>query len=227
VTKTDTAAPAPRAAPKAAYLDAAARERQIVAAAIAFVARRGLYFTTRELADEIGISQPLLYRYFASKADLMNRIYDEVYLKRWDPRWLVALADRAVPVRDRLSAYLRDYTAAILDENWIRIFMASALADPSLSRRYLDMLHESTFPLILEEIAEEAGVELRPDPAAQGLARDVVWGFHSSFFYLGVRKFIYRLPIPEDLDALIALRVAVFLDGMTAAGLTALAEPRR
>lgn len=198
------------------YLDAADREKQILDFAITFVARNGLNFTTRQLADALGISQPLLYRYFKNRDELLKKIYDEVYLSRWDENWNVQLADRSVPVRDRLVRYLKAYTAAILDERWIRIFIASALEDPQISNRYLGLLHESTFPLIYREVAAEADVALPAGVEFEELAREIVWGFHSSFFYLGVRKYIYRNKIPQDLGPIIEVRVDVFVSGLSA-----------
>lgn len=196
------------------YLDAADREQQILDFAISFVAQRGLSFTTRELAEALGVSQPLLYRYFKTKDDLLKKIYDEVYLSRWDTSWDTELADRSVPIRERLARYLKAYTNAILDERWIRIFIASALEDPQISKKYLGLLHETTFPLIFREVAAEAGLEPSNDPASKELAIEIVWGFHSSFFYMGVRKFIYRNKIPDDLDPVIEARVDVFVSGL-------------
>ena len=196
------------------YLDAADREQQILEFAIDFVAQRGLRFTTRELADALGVSQPLLYRYFKNRDDLLQKIYDEVYLKRWDPAWNAQLADRSLSIRDRLVRYLTAYTEAILDERWIRIFIASALEDPQITKKYLGLLHETTFPLIFAEVAAEAGVAAPTGPQADELAIEIVWGFHSSFFYMGVRKYIYRNTIPDDLDLIIRARVDVFVSGL-------------
>jgi len=202
------------AKPARKYLDAADREQQILEFAIDFVAQRGLRFTTRELADALGVSQPLLYRYFKNRDDLLQKIYDEVYLKRWDPAWNAQLADRSLSIRDRLVRYLRAYTEAILDERWIRIFIASALEDPQITKKYLGLLHETTFPLIFAEVAAEAGVSAPTGLQADELAIEIVWGFHSSFFYMGVRKYIYRNEIPDDLDLIIRARVDVFVSGL-------------
>ena len=57
-----------------------ARERQIVEGAVAYFAEVGLDGHTRELARRLGITQPLLFRYFPTKAALIERIYEEVYL---------------------------------------------------------------------------------------------------------------------------------------------------
>lgn len=207
---------APGSAAPQRYLDAASREEQIVHAAIEFVADRGFAFTTRELAKALGVTQPLLYRYFRNKDALVERIFEEVYMRRWRPEWNDLLKDRSTSLQERLETYLRQYTASILEKNWIRIFIMSAFDDPVISRRYLDLLHRETFRIILEEIAHAAGRPVPDDPARQETARELIWGFHSSFFYLGVRKYIYQMEIPEDLDGIIHIRVKTFLDGMAA-----------
>ena len=55
------------------------REQQIVDEAIQFFAEVGFGGRTRELAKRIGITQPLLYRYFPTKEELIDRVFDEVF----------------------------------------------------------------------------------------------------------------------------------------------------
>ncbi len=54
----------------------------IVREAVSFFAEHGFEGQTRELARRLGITQPLLYRYFPDKAALIDRVYREVFLDR-------------------------------------------------------------------------------------------------------------------------------------------------
>ena len=63
------------------------RERLIVEAAVRFFAENGFEGQTRKLAASLGITQPLLYRYFPSKEALIERVYQEVFIGRWNPDW--------------------------------------------------------------------------------------------------------------------------------------------
>src|SRR3954469_24566142 len=83
------------------------RRRQIVEAAVAFFSEVGFEGGTRALADRLGITQPLIYRYFPTKDDLIKAVYDEVFVKRWRPEWEALLSDRDIPVRDRLKEFYR------------------------------------------------------------------------------------------------------------------------
>ena len=62
------------------------REREIVRGAVAYFAEVEFEGSTRDLAARIGVTQPLPYRYFPSKDALLDRVYQEVYLGRWDPQ---------------------------------------------------------------------------------------------------------------------------------------------
>src|SRR6185369_6895026 len=88
------------------------REQQIVDKAIEHFATHGFSGSTRELAKRIGVTQPLLYRYFPSKEALIDRVYHEVY--RWDPAWERLIADRDIPLHERLSSLYKAYSHVIL-----------------------------------------------------------------------------------------------------------------
>jgi len=46
------------------------------------------------------------------------------------------------------------------------------------------------------------------------LVFELVWALHASIFYIGIRKWIYGLEIPADLDAVIEGLVTAFMDGV-------------
>ena len=183
------------------------RRAQILHAAVAYFAEVGFAGSTRDLARRAGVTQALLYRYFASKADLAEAVFEQVYLGRLDPAWLAELRDRAVPVETRLTRFYRQYTAAIFAYDWMRIFMWAGLAGDALNRRYLGHVGDSLLAPIAEEIAAERG--LRPTP-------EDLWNLHGGIVYIGIRRFIYHLPTPEDPGPAIDAAVARFLAGLAA-----------
>src|SRR5271169_2424756 len=86
------------------------REQLIAREAVAFFSECGFEGQTRELARRLGITQPLLYRYFPSKSALIERVYKEFFVTRLDPRSEAELIDRAIPLRDRLTRFYREYS---------------------------------------------------------------------------------------------------------------------
>jgi len=41
-----------------------------------------------------------------------------------------------------------------------------------------------------------------------------VWALHASIFYIGIRKWIYGLEIPENVDDVVTGLATAFLDGV-------------
>ena len=66
-------------------LPRAERERHILDEAVRFFAEVGFGGDTRELAKRAQVTHALLFRYFPSKDALIERVYREVYLGRWNP----------------------------------------------------------------------------------------------------------------------------------------------
>src|SRR6478736_7326055 len=85
------------------------REAEIVRGAVGFFAEFGFEGQTRELATRLGITQPLLYRYFPTKDALVERVYEEVFLRRWNPFWEELIVDRNKPLNTRLGEFYHDY----------------------------------------------------------------------------------------------------------------------
>jgi AcrR family transcriptional regulator len=212
-------AAAPRAKPKPApRLAAADREQQIVGEAIRFFAEVGFSGQTRELAQRLGITQPLLYRYFPTKQDLIERVFREVFLARIDPEALQALADRSLPLEDRLVRVYARYAELTYQYEWIRLYMFSALAGRDMNRRYIRIVEDAILKPICREIRHHCG--LPPEEAAPltELELEHVWVMHGGLFYYAVRKHIYQSRVGGDFAAIVARTVKAMLAGIAALG---------
>lgn len=212
-----TARPAPRPVVKGRRLPRAEREAQIVQEAIRFFAEHGFKGQTRELAQRLGITQPLLYRYFSNKEALIERVYEEVFVARWNPDWERWLTDRTQPLHARLVRFYQDYTRATLTYEWIRLFLFSGLEGLEINRRYLRFTRERLWSKVIAEVRFESG---RPSLDEEPLSEtevELVWAVIASIFYIGVRRWVFGLRVPEDLDAVIVDKVTAFLEGAPAA----------
>lgn len=181
------------------------RREQILRAAVAWFAEVGFAGTTRDLARRAGVTQALLYKYFASKADLTEAVFERVYLGRLDPRWIEDIREARVPIHDRLTRFYRQYTRAIFTYEWMRIFMWAGLAGDELNRRYLGRVGDGLLAPMAEEIGSAAGTP----PSMEDM-----WNLHGGIVYIGIRRFIYRLPTPQDPVPAIEAAVARFLAGL-------------
>jgi AcrR family transcriptional regulator len=195
-------------------LDPSEREAIIAREAVSFFAEHGFEGQTRELAKRLRITQPLLYRYFPSKEALIERVYQEVFVGRWKPSWDKIITDRSTPLKARLIHFYREYAEVILTYEWIRLFMFAGLKDLGLNARYLKMLRERAFDKVIEEIRVEYGRPSTDDLPITVIEIEMVWGLHAAIFYLGVRQFIYSMPLETDVNSIIDAKVTTFLGGV-------------
>ncbi|MBV7396583.1 TetR/AcrR family transcriptional regulator [Mameliella alba] len=180
------------------------RREQIVNEAVRFFAEVGLEGNTRQLAKRLGVTQSLLFKYFATKEDLLEAVYEKVYLGRLASDWPDRLTDRSVPLRTRLLAFYTEYSALIFEHEWMRIFMFSGLAGAALNRRYLDHLGQVILKPMLSETAVQAVGAREP-------IMEDIWNLHGGIVYIGIRTHIYGMPAPEHPDEVIADAIDKYL----------------
>lgn len=187
------------------------RRREFIAKAIDFFAEEGFESSTRGLARRLGVTQPLLYRYFPSKEDLISEVYDAVYVKRWRPEWADLLADRSTPLRERLNAFYGVYTDTIFNREWMRIYLFSGLKGVDINRRYMGLVRARIIEPILTETRAEFGL---PEAPAQASEIEFVWTLHGGIFYYGVRDLIYESTVSADKATVIRDAVEALIAGL-------------
>jgi len=198
---------------RAGRLSRADRERHIVKEAISFFAERGFSGQTRELAKRLGVTQPLLYRYFPTKADLIQRVYQEVYLSRWDTGWRDLITDRSINLRDRLVRFYTLYSEAIFTSDWMRIYMFSGLHGEAINEHYIAHVEEHLLTPIIIEMRAEAGLPGPDRMPIKPLELEIAWNAQSGIFYYGIRRYVYGIDVPTPLPETIETNVDVMLQG--------------
>ena len=204
---------AARAKPARRRLAPGERERQILDAAIEFFAEVGFGGQTRELSRRLGITQPLLYRYFPSKQDLIERVYRAVYLGPWDPGWERLLDDRRIPLRERLIEFYGRYTAVIFNPRWLRIYLYSGLLGVGFNKRYLARLERRVLARICRELRHEFGLPAPGRVPVRVAEMELVQGLQAAIFYHGVRKHVYGIDVLPETGRAIEIAVDAMLDG--------------
>ena len=189
------------------------REKQIVLAAVEFFAEVGFSGDTRQLARRLGVTQSLIYKHFPTKDALIDKVYEEVYVGRWNPFWETVIQDRSIPLEERLVSLYIEYSKAALTRDWVRIFMFSGLRGESINKKYLEMLRSRILEPVAVELREEFGL---PDIKSMPLKTseiELVWSINARIFYFGQRRWIFDEPIEDDVDEMIRLTIAHFMAG--------------
>ncbi|SEM89645.1 transcriptional regulator, TetR family [Loktanella fryxellensis] len=201
----------PDATAKRKRMSSGQRREDFITKAIAFFAEEGFESSTRGLARQLGVTQPLLYRYFPSKDDLILAVYDAVYVNRWRPEWEEILTDRSTSVEERLNTFYRVYTDVIFNREWMRIYLFSGLKGADINRRYMQLVRQR----ILEPIVAEARAEFgHPPSPATDSEIEFAWVMHGGIFYYGVRDLIYDSALETRKDRVVADAVAAFVAGL-------------
>jgi AcrR family transcriptional regulator len=200
------------------------RAQQILSGAILFFAERGFEGQTRELTSRLGISKGLLYRYFPGKDALIDRVYEEVLIGRWSPRWDEMIADRSTKLLPRLKDFYVQYALKMLHNyEWVRIYLLSGLAGASINRRFGNFVAEHVFRPVLNELRHEFKLpDIQKLPASEP-EMELMWGLHGAIFYIGIRKWVYHVEIPKDAEGAVELLV----DGLYANASKLMAEARK
>lgn len=194
-------------------LSAQEREQQIAQGAVEFFSEVGFSGDTRQLASRLNVTQSLLYKYFPNKEALIERVYQEVYIGRWDPFWESIIRDQSLPMEQRLNTLYIAYAKTALNRDWVRIFMFSGLRGERINRKYLDMLRARILEPIAQELRKEFGLPGVAEIPLKNSEVELVWSINARIFYFGQRRWIFDVPIEDNLEEMIRLTIAHFMAG--------------
>ena len=192
----------------------AIRRAQILSQAVEFFAEYGLTAQTRALAEDCGISQRLLYRFFPNKAALIEEVYKAEIAGPFKAVWFADLCNRSRPVEDRLNVFYGAYYDQVLTQRWLRLFLYASLADVGMAPAYISAIITHMLEVIVQESAHELGLALPKDKA---LCHELGWALHGAISHLAIRRRIYSNTNPPPAAAVIPMYVRVFLAGLPGA----------
>lgn len=182
-------------------LSPAARLEAILSEAIIFFAEHGFEAQTRDLASRIGVSQALIYRYFRTKADLIDKVYQRIYMSHWNAFWEKLLSDRRISLEQRLKEFYKSYLSTFDDYAWIRVSVYSGLRGNNLVGRYIDMVFERVIQVISLELRHECELPVVAPADIPKLDLELTWNFHSAIIYFLMRRYVFQKGPCDENDA--------------------------
>lgn len=188
------------------------RESQILEGAVNYFAKNGFDGQMRELAQELGISQGLIYRYFPNKDALIDRVYQVVFLNRWNPEWNDIIRNRDLSLTDRLKRLYNSYYRAIDRYDLIRISLYSALKNERIGQAYLELIRQKIITPLIGEMRQSFGLPTPQQRPISLLEEQLVFSLHAQLIYALIRKHVYNLTIADQPEFIIG----VLVDGFTA-----------
>ena len=201
--------------PTARQRIAAARRGQILETALGLFAERGFDATsTRQIAQEVGVAEGLIFHYFPTKASLLTAILeDRLEGRRAFRSELRPLLEGAssTPAPEVLGAVASGWLATLRrDEEFVVVLFAAAQTNPEVGAAWQGLIREGT-ELLTGYLASrvEAG-ELRKDLPLETAATMFV---SSLMIFFLVRRRLPDQEWREQSDAYARELISVWLHG--------------
>lgn len=159
-------------------MELSARQMDIIKAAIKIISREGFReFTTKRLAEEVGVSEAALYRHFSSKVELVHCILSyfeclaETAMGRISSRISDPLEQVESFVKSRLQLFMENPDLA-------RVMFSEEIYqnDRSLAEHNLAIMHIHRDQILKSIIEAQNQGEIRKDLDATQLFRIIVGG---------------------------------------------------
>jgi AcrR family transcriptional regulator len=192
-------------------LPADERRRLLLDAATDLFSERGLRITVQELADRVNVTQPLVHRYFPTKADLINAICDRIQNAHWDPAWKEVLTDRCRPLEERIAEFYRRYLPHIYRDSWYRGFWYAALNDPTFAQTYLGHFTRELLTSIIDELRFRFHYPSVTSVPPFEREVELAWGMHSTMVFAGIRRYVYHTPVSADVETTVRDQMHAYL----------------
>lgn len=192
-------------------LPAQERKQVLLDAALDIFSVKGMGITVQELADRVKVTQPLVHRYFPTKADLIAAIMDTLQNAHWRPEWNEILTNRAIPLDERIVAFYGSYLPFIFNDRWYRAFFFGALENPAFARSYAAHVHDELLMVMVNETRLYFGFPSIDDKPAAEREIELVWSMHSTAVYIGIRRHVYHMEAPRDIDATVFDQMRAYL----------------
>ena len=197
-------------------LPADQRRAQMIEEAAGFFARHGFDASTRDLARALGVTQALIYRHFKSKDDLIDQTLATTLGAgqrggpgRAEPG---ALADVTIGLEERLAGFYGAFVAGAT-ETRMRLFMRADLDGRSWPQRRGVVLTTQVFEPVIAAIRFHAGLPAADQHPLMRGERELAMMLHASMVFLGIRRHVYGMPMPDSLDDIVRLYVRTWLAG--------------
>jgi TetR/AcrR family transcriptional regulator len=198
-------------------LSAQDRRQQIMQVATGLFARQGFQgTTTRQIAEEAGVNEALLFRHFPSKENLYWTLIEELCSARGRRDRVKKILEEGGSDSEVFTAIAREFLSrAPRDTELTRLLWFTALENHTLSdrffRTYVAVYYEALAGYIAGRIRQGTFRKIDPLLAARGFLGMVVYHFLIQELFNGEK---YQKFNPDEVAATLT---AIWLAGMQAA----------
>jgi AcrR family transcriptional regulator len=191
-------------------------DERILAAAAIFFAQRGFEAETSDLADQVGITALQLDRRFPDKGELICRVYEEVFLGRWNLEWENLIADHNIPLAARVSEFYHEYAQAVTSYESVRLFVLAWIHKIEFNARYLSFLKVRLFRRLIKEARREYLQKMSDTKPISKREMEVIEHLHTKILLRGMKRHVFNSVLEGDSEDTLEKDIACFLNRMEA-----------
>lgn len=166
------------------------RKKLIVEQAMQVFADKGFSAGTREIARELGVTQALLYRYFSSKEELIEAVFQRQLELGGDPPPASDLLNAGTPLDQRVRLFAGELLDVIRNDR-IRLCLYAGLAGYGTRHLTRDQLVSDVIGPLVLAVRQDTGL---PDFEARPISADefdLGMILHGGLVCLAMRDLIY------------------------------------
>jgi hypothetical protein len=138
---------------------------------------------------------------------------EEIDLSQDQTDWEEKLKNRNESLRRRLIKFYFNYARVIHTKEWVRIFLLSGFEQNSIQNKYRVLLEKRLMPTLIVEMRNSFNLP-KQDKKIHEKEIKLITSLQAMIFHLGVRKWIYHIPVPPDTEEQISIYVDMFLYGL-------------
>ena len=195
--------------PKEAAVD------RVVGVAYDLFAEHGWEVPLSTIAKKARLTPPRLRALIGGKQALIDRVIEKLFAGRWQASWDALLADRTLPLEQRLTRFYVEYRGAMRAAD-SRLWTRAGLLGVHKSGKFTSVLAQRIMIPIVRELRHAATLpspEIKPITAAE---RELASVLHGGIAFIHTRGHVFGMPVPGTLEERVAMNVRVFLAGAPA-----------
>jgi AcrR family transcriptional regulator len=167
------------------------------------------------IAKKARVTPAQLSAHFRSKQALVDRVIAQLFAGRWRPEWDALLANRAIPLEERLIRFYVEYRRGMRVAD-SRLWTRAGLLGVHKSGKFSSKLAQRITVPIVRELRHDAGLPTLDAKPVLPLEIELAGALHGGIAFIKTRSDVFGMTVHGTLAEIVGINVRVFLAGAPA-----------
>ncbi|MGH8616271.1 MAG: TetR/AcrR family transcriptional regulator [Burkholderiales bacterium] len=185
---------------------------RITTTAYDLFAQDGFEVSLAAIAKKARVTPAQLAAHFRGKPALIQSVIVQLFAGRWRPEWDVLLADRRIPLDQRLIRFYVEYRSGMRAAD-SRLWTRAGLLGVHKSGKFSSQLAQRMLIPIIRELRHEAGLPAPETRPVLPLELELAGVLHGAIAFINTRSHVFGMSVHGTLEEIVGINVRVFLAG--------------